>query len=280
MRIKPGIALVVVLLLRGISYSNPSTMTLQMTVDTVHKGVAVLAGEIDLSLPGWSEPNVYSVFEGTATERQYDFTKVGQNWNVWATIGHFTIHDSNNVLKYEDFDIHVNGQHMVKGTIGGGHEAEIEPNPLVMECFQYHLIEFNTKDTLAQLEDSVPHLAGTHKDTMTLAVSDLNGNLPGVLLTWPDRYAMNFLYMKPPEAEPEKPTAANDSFNDLVALVEDYLPADDPRRQDADTLARGIWSGLHGYVTLSQTRTGMGWPPEDEFVQRLAHAWLGPPSTG
>ena len=74
-----------------------------------------------------------------------------------------------------------------------------------------------------------------------------------------------------------KPAAADDSFNDLVALVLDYLGDDDPRRDDADFLARGIWSGLHGYVTLSQTRTGIGWPREDEFVARLAQAWLGAP---
>ncbi len=72
-----------------------------------------------------------------------------------------------------------------------------------------------------------------------------------------------------------KPAAADDSFNDLVALVLDYLAEDDPRRDEADFLARGIWSGLHGYVSLSQTRTGMGWPREDEFVARLAQRVAG-----
>ncbi len=62
-----------------------------------------------------------------------------------------------------------------------------------------------------------------------------------------------------------------------MALVLDYLPEDDPRRDEAELLARGIWSGLHGYVSLSQTRTGMGWPPADEFAQRLSRAWLGEP---
>ena len=62
-----------------------------------------------------------------------------------------------------------------------------------------------------------------------------------------------------------------------MALVLDYLGDDDPRRDEADFLARGIWSGLHGYVTLSQTRTGIGWPREDEFAARLAQAWLGAP---
>ena len=97
---------------------------------------------------------------------------------------------------------------------------------------------------------------------------------------WPARYALNFLFMKPADGEdeaPEKPVAANDSFNDLVTLVLDYLPEDDPRRDEAEFLARGIWSGLHGYVSLSRTRTGMGWPAEDEFVPRLSRAWLGEP---
>ena len=54
---------------------------------------------------------------------------------------------------------------------------------------------------------------------------------------WPARYALNFLFMKPDEGEgeaPEKPVAANDSFNDLVTLVLEYLPEDDPRRDEAE----------------------------------------------
>lgn len=97
---------------------------------------------------------------------------------------------------------------------------------------------------------------------------------------WPARYALNFVFMKPAEGEaPEKPGAADDSFNDLVVLVLDYLGDDDPRRQEVEFLARGIWSGLHGYVSLSQNRTGMGWPSAEEFVPRLSVAWLGEPPT-
>ncbi len=95
---------------------------------------------------------------------------------------------------------------------------------------------------------------------------------------WPARYALNFVFVKPAEGDaPEKPSAADDSFNDLVALVLDYLGEEDPRRNDVDLLARGIWSGLHGYVSLSHARTGMGWPSEQEFVERLSRAWLGEP---
>ncbi len=94
----------------------------------------------------------------------------------------------------------------------------------------------------------------------------------------PARYALNFVFMKPAEGDaPVKPAAADDSFNDLGALVLDYLAEDDPRRGEIDLVARGIWSGLHGYVSLRQTRTGIGWPDPQEFVQALARAWLGHP---
>lgn len=95
---------------------------------------------------------------------------------------------------------------------------------------------------------------------------------------WPARYALNFVHAKPAGDEsPEKPDAADDSFNDLVALVLDYLGEDHPLRDEAGFLARGIWSGLHGFVTLCAARSGMGWPSEEQFVARLARAWLGEP---
>lgn len=95
---------------------------------------------------------------------------------------------------------------------------------------------------------------------------------------WPARYALNFVFMRSAEGEPPpKPSAADDSFNDLVALVLEHLDANDPRRSEAGLLARGIWSGLHGYVSLSHSRPGMGWPTEQEFVTRLAQTWLGQP---
>jgi AcrR family transcriptional regulator len=96
---------------------------------------------------------------------------------------------------------------------------------------------------------------------------------------WPARYALNFVYVRPAEGEPPtKPTAADDAFNDLVTLVLDYLGPDSPRREEAELLARGIWSGMHGYVSLRQARTGKGWPDEAEFVPRLSLTWLGEPA--
>lgn len=80
-----------------------------------------------------------------------------------------------------------------------------------------------------------------------------------------------------PEA-PEQPgplAPASDAFQDLVTLVLDHLAAGDPRREEADTLATGIWSGLHGFVMLRRARPAVGWPSDSEFAVRLASAWLG-----
>ena len=93
---------------------------------------------------------------------------------------------------------------------------------------------------------------------------------------WPARYALNFVYMRPAEGDPpQKPPAANEAFNDLVGRVTAYLAEDDPRRADAEFLARGTWASLHGYVSLSQARPGIGWPEAEEFVERMTLAWLG-----
>lgn len=99
----------------------------------------------------------------------------------------------------------------------------------------------------------------------------------------PARYALIFGPATPPARgagmEPhEKSAAAGDAFGDLVALVLGYLDEGDPRRHEAATLAKGIWSGLHGFVTLRHSRPGMDWPGDEEFAGRLARAWLGAPA--
>lgn len=99
----------------------------------------------------------------------------------------------------------------------------------------------------------------------------------------PARYRLIFGF---PTRDPEatgmdpanKPEAGGDAFDDLVALVLANLAADDPRREDPATVARCMWSGLHGYVTLRQSRPGMDWPADEEFAQRLGRAWLGGPA--
>jgi AcrR family transcriptional regulator len=73
-----------------------------------------------------------------------------------------------------------------------------------------------------------------------------------------------------------KPAAGTDAFEDLVALVLADLRTDDPRRADAVLLAKGIWSGLHGFVTLRHSRPGVEWPDDEQFSRLLGDAWLGP----
>src|SRR5690606_1092082 len=60
----------------------------------------------------------------------------------------------------------------------------------------------------------------------------------------------------------ERSPAADDAFGDLVGLIGDCLPAGDPRHAEANVIAKGIWSGLHGFVTLRHLRPGAEWPDE------------------
>lgn len=96
----------------------------------------------------------------------------------------------------------------------------------------------------------------------------------------PERYALIFGSdlgaMTDAEETGEPLEVADASFGDLVELVAAYIGSDNPRSEALDTLALGIWSGLHGYVTLSHTKPGMTVPSEEEFARLLANAWLGP----
>jgi AcrR family transcriptional regulator len=70
---------------------------------------------------------------------------------------------------------------------------------------------------------------------------------------------------------------ADAAFTDLVQLVAAYTGSEDARSVDLDTLALGIWSGIHGFVTLCQASPGMAAPTAEEYATLLANAWLGPP---
>jgi hypothetical protein len=63
---------------------------------------------------------------------------------------------------------------------------------------------------------------------------------------------------------------------DAVALC---LP---PRRRDRDrrSAAIGIWTGLHGFITLATTRPGLSWPDDSDFSRELLDRWLAPPVSG
>jgi AcrR family transcriptional regulator len=81
----------------------------------------------------------------------------------------------------------------------------------------------------------------------------------------------------PAEGAPLGPQVAEDAFGDLVALVTDYVGPDRAAKEDATALAGGVWTGLHGYVTLRHARPWVEWEPEGEFIDRLTSAWLGTP---
>lgn len=70
---------------------------------------------------------------------------------------------------------------------------------------------------------------------------------------------------------------ADAAFADLVELVAAYTGSADGRTVDLDTLALGIWSGMHGFVTLCHASPGMATPTAEEYATLLTAAWLGPP---
>lgn len=91
----------------------------------------------------------------------------------------------------------------------------------------------------------------------------------------PALYAIIFgPYERPENEDGDGPGMG--AFEDLMALVADCL--DDAGRAEADVrrLAQGIWTGMHGYVTLAHAREKLDWPTGEEFATMLAEAWLGP----
>lgn len=97
--------------------------------------------------------------------------------------------------------------------------------------------------------------------------------------TYPERYSLLFGPDAAPASEPgtdEKPRAAAEALDDLRTVVADYL-GDSAEEVDVDLLAKGVWTGLHGYVTLRHARPMIDWPSDEQFDRMLGEAWLGPP---
>jgi AcrR family transcriptional regulator len=78
--------------------------------------------------------------------------------------------------------------------------------------------------------------------------------------------------------DPDNP--GRQAFADLVARVASYLDQAGRERADVERLALALWTGLHGYVTLSHAAQKMDWPADEEFAAQLAEAWLGPAPRG
>lgn len=70
------------------------------------------------------------------------------------------------------------------------------------------------------------------------------------------------------------------AFEDLEGLIADYLRDAGTAPDDVRRRAQGIWSGLHGYVTLAHASDELDWPTGEEFLTMLAEAWLGPYTHG
>jgi len=84
------------------------------------------------------------------------------------------------------------------------------------------------------------------------------------------------------EESEDRLEVADAAFNDLIRLITDYIGGDEPPER-AETLALGIWSGLHGYATLCHARPNMAILTDEQaladeqYTALLARAWLGPP---
>ncbi len=75
------------------------------------------------------------------------------------------------------------------------------------------------------------------------------------------------------DSEEERPGIA--AFGDLMALITAYLDDVGAAEADVERLAQGVWTGLHGYVTLCHLHK-IEWPTDEQFAAALAAAWLGP----
>lgn len=93
----------------------------------------------------------------------------------------------------------------------------------------------------------------------------------------PNVYALIFSPYEPAEdadRDPDGPGWA--SFEDLMARIAAYLQHAGSEGADVQRLAMGMWTGLHGFVTLSYAAQKMDWPTDEEFAAQLTEAWLGP----
>jgi AcrR family transcriptional regulator len=97
----------------------------------------------------------------------------------------------------------------------------------------------------------------------------------------PNVYALIFNSDEPSEDEDWDPDAPGPgSFEDLMALIAAYLDDAGAEGADIQRLAMGLWTSLHGFVTLRYAAQKMDWPTDEEFAAQLIEAWLGPAVRG
>jgi len=78
----------------------------------------------------------------------------------------------------------------------------------------------------------------------------------------------------PPDPEPAEPKDPEDPGRRALQALVDAVEACGPDGADGWVTALGLWSGLHGFATLTATRPLVGWPPEEAFVRRLLDVWI------
>ena len=171
--------LVLAMSLTLLAAAHAAPIILEMTLDTERHGTAVISGTIDVGqFPPIDLLGPRSNWSGGYfISTELEFAKVGVNWNVWGDLTWEAYFTDAEVYVDSAYDLHLYGQHMVPPDPG---EAK---NGLPMEVFYDNLggstIAVNSVPD-SDIFDTYPHLAGSHADTMTLKVADLNGNAPGV----------------------------------------------------------------------------------------------------
>lgn len=146
-------------------------------------------------------------------------------------------------------------------------------------------LHFETRDDLlhAVLERGFGEFRAAVREG-TLTGADPPGRLRGGGLAYMrfarDRPALYAIIFGPRDhtatAGPDGRGPGMDAFEDLMGLIAAYLDDAGATGADVQRLAQGIWTGLHGYVTLCHASDKLDWPSGEEFATMLVEAWLGP----
>lgn len=88
----------------------------------------------------------------------------------------------------------------------------------------------------------------------------------------PNRYKLIF-ERQYREAGPDQPvpTIRRQSFEALVALVQQCIDAGLSASTDAQLDSTAIWVALHGYATLHALQPGWPWPDSDALLDRIVY---------
>jgi AcrR family transcriptional regulator len=96
----------------------------------------------------------------------------------------------------------------------------------------------------------------------------------------PALYAFMFGPWHPEAADEEQgdggPGQGAAAFDDIVALVTYLMDEGVVPPGDARTTAMGVWTTVHGFVTLRHCMAKMEWPSTEDMLARTVEAWLTP----